>query len=81
MLHSCSCMHYISATFAHENNHYNVYVWVRSGESMLSPRIILKLLEEAKGIPVMFSILLPSGNVVMEVKMLAFVSILISVGI
>lgn len=35
---------------------------------MLSPRIVLKLLEEAKGIPVMFSILLPSGNVVLEVQ-------------
>lgn len=35
---------------------------------MLSPRIVLKLLEEAKGIPVMFSILLPSGNVVLEVR-------------
>lgn len=39
---------------------------------MLSPRIILKLLEEAKGIPVMFSILLPSGNVVLEVMLFSY---------
>lgn len=35
---------------------------------MLSPRIMLKLLEEAKGVPVLFSVLLPSGNVVLEVS-------------
>jgi hypothetical protein len=34
---------------------------------VLSARIVLTLLEEAKGVPVIFAILLPSGNVVLEV--------------
>ena len=35
---------------------------------MLSPRIMLQLLQEAKGVPVMFALLLPSGNIVFEVS-------------
>lgn len=35
---------------------------------MLSPRIMLKLLDEARGVPVMFAIMLPSGNIVFEVR-------------
>jgi len=41
---------------------------------MLSPRIMLKLLEEARGVPVMFAIMLPSGNIVFEVSILRFLA-------
>jgi hypothetical protein len=34
---------------------------------VLSARIVLTLLAEAQGVPVIFAILLPSGNVVLEV--------------
>lgn len=34
---------------------------------MPSPRVLLTLLAEARGVPVIFAVLLPSGNVVLEV--------------
>ena len=34
---------------------------------MLSARILLQLLKEAEDVPIMFAVLLPSGNVMLEV--------------
>jgi hypothetical protein len=37
-----------------------------------APRVVLTLLAEAKGVPVIFAVLLPSGNVVLEVRHCTF---------
>ncbi len=43
------------------------YLCTRTGPEVLSARIVLTLLAEARGVPVNFAVLLPSGNIVLEV--------------
>ena len=42
------------------------YVMVQTGDWTPSARLMLRLLEEAKGVPVIFAAVLPSGNLVLE---------------
>jgi hypothetical protein len=44
----------------------------RTGTEVPAPRVVLTLLAEAKGVPVIFAVLLPSGNVVLEVRRCTF---------
>ena len=42
------------------------YVLVMTGDWTLSARLKLRLLEEARGVPVIFAAVLPSGNLILE---------------
>ena len=42
------------------------YVMVQTGDWTPSARLMLRLLEEAKGVPVIFAAVLPSGNLILE---------------
>lgn len=47
---------------------YTVCITCREGKDVFSPRVLLTLLAEAKGVPIVFAVFLPSGNVVLEVR-------------
>ena len=40
---------------------------------VFSPPLLLTLLEEAQGVPVFFAIMLPTGNVVLEVSIVIII--------
>lgn len=43
-------------------------MYCRDGQSSFSPRIVMKLIEEAKGVPVIFAIVTNTGHVLLEVR-------------
>eukprot|EP01038_Epipyxis_sp_PR26KG_P004054 gene4054-5797_t len=58
-----------------EQKTYFVYGYYKTGDRTLSAKILLKLLEEAKGVPLFIAVVLRSGNVVIEEFTNALVSI------
>lgn len=49
----------------------------RTMREVFSPSLLLTLLEEAQGVPVFFAIMLPTGNVVLEVSIVIIIVIII----
>ena len=45
----------------------------RTMREVFSPPLLLTLLEEAHGVPVLFAIMLPTGNVVLEVSIVIII--------
>lgn len=53
----------------------------RTMREVFSPPLLLTLLEEAQGVPVLFAIMLPTGNVVLEVSIVIIIYSLYTVDV